>query len=124
MEQSILTSMKKISNIPEADTSFDLDMIMHINAIFDVLYQIGVGPADGFMIEDASATWDSFLGDEPRKLNLVRTYVGLRVRLIFDPPNTSYVIDAMKNQINEFEWRLNVQREGESWVDPTLPVEV
>jgi len=118
--QSILNSTKKILGLGENDTSFDVDIMLHINSVISVLTQVGIGPAEGFMIEDATATWDAFVGDDPR-LNLVKTYVYLRVRLLFDPPGTSFVIDSMEKQISEFEWRLNVQREEESWVDPTLP---
>lgn len=91
---------------------------MHINTAFSTLNQIGIGPDAGFMIEDASATWDQFLGDDPR-LNSVKTYVYLKVRLIFDPPATSFVINAIEKQIEEIEWRLHVKREGESWINPT-----
>lgn len=91
---------------------------MHINTAFTTLNQIGIGPDEGFMIEDASVTWDQFLGDDPR-LNSVKTYTYLKVRLIFDPPATSFVINAIEKQIEEIEWRLSVKRENESWVNPT-----
>src|SRR5690348_398765 len=91
---------------------------MHINTAFSMLNQLGVGPEAGFAIEDAVPTWDTFLGDDLR-LNAVKTYVYLRVRLLFDPPSTSFVIEAINKQITELEWRLNVQREGGSWTDPT-----
>lgn len=120
MTTSILTSIKKILGIGETDTSFDTDVIIHINSVFSTLNQLGLGPEEGFMIEDATATWDAFLGSDPR-LSAVKTYVYLRVRLLFDPPSTSYLIEAMQSQSKELEWRLNVQREGESWTDPTLP---
>lgn len=123
MEPSILNSTKKILGVGEADTSFDVDITFHINSVLSVLNQVGIGPSDGYMIEDDTATWDAFIGTDPR-LNLVKTYLYLKVRLLFDPPSTSYAIDAMKKQIAEFEWRLNVMREGESWTDPTIPVEV
>jgi hypothetical protein len=115
--QSILTSTKKILGIGEMDDSFDVDILLHINSVFSILTQVGIGPVEGFMIEDSSDTWDTFFGNDPR-LNSVKTYVYLRVRLVFDPPSTSFVIDSMQKQIAEIEWRLNVQREGESWVDP------
>lgn len=122
MEPSILKSTKKILGVGEADTSFDVDIITHINSVLAVLNQVGVGGSAGFMIEDDTATWDAFIGTDPR-LNLVKTYLYLKVRLMFDPPGTSYAIDAMEKQIAEFEWRLNVMREEESWIDPTIPVE-
>jgi hypothetical protein len=122
VEPSILKSTKKILGVGEADTSFDVDIAFHINSVLSVLNQVGIGPDNGYSIEDETATWDAFIGDDPR-LNLVKTYLYLRVRLLFDPPQTSYAIDAMEKQIAEFEWRLNVTREEESWVDPTIPSE-
>jgi hypothetical protein len=114
--QSILTSTKKILGLPEQDTSFDIDIEMHINSVLAVLTQVGIGP-DGFAIDGPDATWDDFLGTDP-VLNMAKTYVYLRVRLIFDTPTTSYAIDSMKAQIQEFEWRLNVHREGFEWEAP------
>jgi hypothetical protein len=119
MSNSILTSTKKILGIEESYTVFDNDIVLHINSVFSTLSQLGIGPVDGFMIEDASAEWVDFLGNDKR-LNSVKTYMYLRVRLLFDPPTTSYHISAMKEEIKEFEWRLNVYREEQSWVDPTL----
>jgi hypothetical protein len=84
------------------------------------LNQIGVGPSDGFMIMDSTETWDAFIGTDPR-LNTVKSYIHLSVKLIFDPPGTSYVLETMKQKLQEFEWRLNVNREGTAWVDPTPP---
>jgi hypothetical protein len=114
--QSVLISVKKILGIAESDTSFDIDVVLHINSVFSILDQVGIGPPGGFLIEDSTATWDDFVTD--KRLNSVKTYVYLRVRLLFDPPNTSFVIDSMNKQIAELEWRLNVVREGDSWTDP------
>lgn len=119
MPQSILTSTKKTLGLAEADTSFDVDIVMHINTVLSTLNQLGIGPAEGFMIEDAADTWDAFIGNDLR-LNPVKTYTYLRVRLLFDPPGTSYAFDSMKEQIRELEWRLNVHREGSAWQDPTV----
>lgn len=116
MDESILTSVKKILGLTEDDTSFDLDIKLHINTVFTKLQQIGVGPSGGFAIEDASATWDSFLGADPR-LNSAKTYIYLEVRMLFDPPTTSYHINAMQDQIKELQWRLNVHMEETIWVD-------
>lgn len=121
MEQSILNSIKKVANLSETDESFDLDILMHINSVFADLTQMGIGPDEGFEIEDATTTWDAFIGTDVR-YNSVKTYVYLRLRLIFDPPSTSYAIDSMNKQIEKFEWRLNVEREGSKWTDPFLPV--
>jgi hypothetical protein len=119
MEQSILTSTKKILGIAEDYIVFDLDIITHINTAFSTLTQLGVGPADGFMIEDATALWTDFDPvDDNINFNSVRSYVFLKVKQLFDPPTTSYLIDATQKQIEELEWRLNVDREHTEYVDP------
>jgi hypothetical protein len=117
MEMSILNSTKKILGIAEDYTVFDLDIITHINTAFSTLTQLGVGPAQGFMINDASAVWTDFIGDD-LQYNSVKSYIFLRVRQLFDPPSTSYLIAAVDKQIQELEWRLNVHREETGWVDP------
>lgn len=116
---SILTDTKKVLGLAEDDASFDVDVIMHINSILGVLTQLGIGPDAGFVITDDTATWDNFLGDDPR-LAMTQTYLFLRVKLLFDPPATSFHLEAARQQYQEFEWRLNVHREEESWTDPTL----
>lgn len=118
MENSILNSTKKILGIAADYTPFDLDIITHINATFSILSQLGVGAA-GFMITDATAEWEDF-NVSIDKLSMIRTYVFLKVRLLFDPPNTSFLIEAMNKQIQEYEWRLNVARE----LDIPLPVDI
>jgi hypothetical protein len=117
MEQSILTSTKKILGIAADYTVFDLDIITHINTAFSTLTQLGVGPANGFMIQDDSAEWSEFITDD-LQYNAVKSYVFLRVRALFDPPSTSYLISATERQIQELEWRLNAHREETGWVDP------
>jgi len=117
MEDSILTSTKKILGIDEADTDFDLDILVHINSSFATLNQLGIGPADGFEIEDDTALWSTYL-EGNLLLNSVRTWMFLRVRLLFDPPATSFLIDSLSHQMKELEWRINVLRETTEWVDP------
>jgi hypothetical protein len=117
METSILTSTKKILGIDQDYTAFDLDIMTHINSVFVTLNQLGIGPAEGFAIEDATQTWGDFIGTDTR-LNAVKSYVYLRVRMIFDPPNTSYLMDSLNRQAQEFEWRLSVQREDDNWASP------
>jgi hypothetical protein len=117
MEMSILNSTKKILGIAEDYTAFDLDIITHINTAFSTLTQLGVGPSAGFMIEDDTAVWGDFIIDNT-EYNSVKSYVFLRVRLLFDPPTTSYLINAYQEQIRELEWRLNVRREETEWIDP------
>ena len=122
MENSILKSVKKVLGIDASYTAFDLDILIHINSVFATLHQLGIGPEAGFAIEDDTALWTSFIGTDPRK-NSVKTYVWLKVRMLFDPPQTSFAIDAMNAQAKELEWRINAYREGTAWTDPvsTLP---
>lgn len=106
--ESILTSIKKLLGIYEADTSFDVDIIMHINTVIMILRQMGIGPSEGFTVYDSNDTWDDYLSDSSL-IESVKTYVALKVRLIFDPPASSAIIEAMNRTISELEWRLNVQ---------------
>lgn len=121
MTPSILNSIKKVLGLPADHSAFDEDVLMHINSAFSRLQQLGVGPATGFMIEDDSATWDAFLGNDPI-LNNVKSYMYLRVRMLFDPPTNSFTLTAMEKQITEFEWLINVYREQTIWEDPDPPV--
>lgn len=121
MTDSILDSTKKVLNLNSDYTPFDQDIILHINSVFSTLNQLGVGPVDGFMIQDNIAVWSDFLEGDHR-FNNVKTYMYLRVRMLFDPPTLGYVVSAMQDQIKELEWRINTQREGEKWIDPTLPL--
>ena len=105
--ESILTSIKKLLGIEEEYTQFDNDIIMHINSVFLNLTQLGVGPAEGFLIEDDTATWEDFIGDS-NQLQAVKSYMYLKVKLLFDPPLSSSVIESMNRMIAELEWRLNV----------------
>lgn len=104
---SILTSIKKLLGITEAYEHFDSDIIVHINSAFSVLSQLGVGPDEGFHIEDESTDWSDFLQDNYR-LGFVKTYIYLKVKLMFDPPLSSAAIEAINRQISELEWRINV----------------
>jgi hypothetical protein len=108
--ESILASTKKQLGIVDEDTSFDLDVIFAINTVFADLNQLGIGPDAGFMIQDRSAVWADYLHDN-NLLNSVATYMYLRCRLIFDPPQTSYLIGAFKEQVDKMEWRLTAYRE-------------
>lgn len=110
MEESILDSTKKILGLTADYTPFDLDVITHINAAFSLLNQLGVGPDDGFSISSNQTLWSDY--DVPaNQLHLVKTYIYLKVRILFDPPTTSFLLDTYGNQIKEYEWRLNVFRE-------------
>lgn len=107
MNESILTSIKKMLGITEEYTHFDQDLIIHINTVLMILTQLGVGPAGGFSIKDEHETWSDFVS-ENEKLEAVKSYVYLKVRLLFDPPLSSAVTESINKMINELEWRLNV----------------
>ena len=104
--ESILTSIKKLLGITEDYTHFDTDIIMHINAVFMVLNQLGVGPSEIFSITDKSATWHDFIPDDNR-VSLVKSYMYLKVRMMFDPPSGS-AMEAASRLIDEYESRLNI----------------
>lgn len=107
MNDSILTSVKKLlTGLTEDDTTFDMDIIIHINSALSILNQLGVGEP-GFSISDKSATWTEFLGSDEH-IDLVKTYVVLKVRQVFDPPSTGPIVEAYNKQLSELEWRINV----------------
>lgn len=110
MSESILSSTKKMLGLDESYTAFDPEILIHINTAFSNLNQLGIGPAEGFMIEDKEPTWDAFLGEDLR-FNSAKTFMYLKVRMYFDPPATSFTQTAMERQIQELEWRLNALRE-------------
>ena len=111
---SILTSIKKLLGIEAEYTHFDADIMMHINSVFSILTQMGVGPSDGFAVTGADQTWDEFLGElSPNTFSMVKSYVYQKVRLLFDPPLSSAAMDAINRQIGEFEWRLFVAADPE-----------
>ena len=104
---SILLSIKKLLGIDALCDHFDTDVIMYINSALSNLTQLGVGPPDGFMVTSNTETWASLLTDS-KKLEFVKTYVYLKVKLVFDPPSSSSVIDVIDRQIKELEWRIEV----------------
>ena len=108
MTDSILTSIKKMLGITEEYETFDPDIIMHINSVFMTLSQMGVGPSTGYRIEDKNDVWSDYITDEDN-LDAVKSYIHLKVKLLFDPPLSSAVMESMKQAIAEFEWRINVQ---------------
>ena len=107
MTDSILNTTKKLLGIAEENTEFDLDIILHINSVFTILTQLGVGPSKGFFITDGSATWSDFI-PEGEMMEAVKSYMGCKVRMLFDPPTSSATMQALQNMCNELEWRLNV----------------
>ena len=109
--ESILTSIKKLLGISEEYTHFDADLIMHINSVFLILTQIGVGPSEGFSISDETAKWTDFIQDSIR-LGAVKSFMYLKVKLLFDPPSSSSVMEATNKLISELEWRLTIASES------------
>ncbi len=105
--ESILTSIKKLLGIAEDYTQFDVDLIIHINTVLSILGQIGVGDEKRYSVVDKSTTWDTLIGYES-KLDMVKTYVYLKVKLLFDPPQSSAVMEAINRTISELEWRILV----------------
>lgn len=122
METSILKSTKKLLTLSADDTSFDSDVILHINSALSTLTQLGVGPKTGCQIEGTEENWVDFFGVDPT-LNMVKTYVYLKVRLAFDPPQAAAHLEAIKQQLAEAEFRLNVAVEYAEWeaLGLTLP---
>ncbi len=112
--ESILTTIKKMLGIEESYDHFDSDIVIYINSAFMNLNQLGVGPIGGFKIEDADATWDNFVS-ERLDLEGIKTFIYLKVRLIFDPPQTGFLMDAIKSQIQELSFdKLNFVQIGAS----------
>lgn len=110
--ESILISIKKLLGIDETDTHFDVDIILHINSAFMTLYQLGVGPSKCFKIDSDEQKWTDFL-NESEDFESVKTYIYRKVKLNFDPPQSSFVLDAMDRQSKEDEWRLFIQAQME-----------
>lgn len=111
MEKSILTSIKKLLGLAEDYTAFDTDIIIHINTVLMVLHQLGVGPEEGFTIKSVKDKWSDFVDDDAN-LEAIKTYIYLKVKLVFDPPQSGATMEALQNSIKEYEWRLNVQAES------------
>ena len=111
MNESILTTIKKLLGVPEDYEHFDMDITIHINSAFMILNQLGVGPSDGFSISDKTAVWSDFVSDN-KKFEAIKSYVYMKVRLLFDPPTNSSVMECMNRIINEIEWRLNSEAES------------
>lgn len=104
---SILNSVKKLLGITPEYTDFDIDLIIHINSVFMILNQIGVGPDGGFSITSSTETWSEYLGDDYR-LESVKSYMYAKVRMMFDPPQNGALSEALNNVISELEFRLSI----------------
>jgi len=117
LEDSILDNIKKMLGIASENTDFDTDIIIHINSVFSTLHQLGIGPSNGYAINGKDSTWEDYITTS--QIENVRSYIYLRVRLLFDPPQNSFLVDSFKEQIKELEWRFTVtsdeiQNGGES----------
>lgn len=113
VNDSILKTVRKMIGPSHECDVFDVDLIVHINSVFATLNQLGVGPEDGFEIEDNAAVWGDYIGSDKR-FNGVKSYMYLKTRLLFDPPASSVIVAAMEKQAVEYEWRLNVAAESEN----------
>lgn len=111
--ESILTSIKKLLGITEEYEHFDADIIMHINSVLMILTQLGVGPSEGFLIQDETSTWTDFVPDT-MKIEAIKSYMYLKVKLLFDPPLSSAVMESYNRQISELEWRITSEAESKS----------
>ena len=114
--ESILDSVKRHIGVDVDETHFDFDIIIHINSVFSILHQMGVGPETTFSISDNKTIWDDFTDDDD--FNEVKTYMYLKVKMIFDPPTNSNVMAAMERQISELEWRLNATASNKAMEEP------
>ena len=112
--ESILISIKQLLGIDESETHFDTDIVIHINSTFATLNDLGVGPEKTFSIIDEKAMWNDFIDEEDTSFNDVKTYMYLKVKMIFDPPSSSSVMDAFKRQADETEWRLTTRASNKS----------
>lgn len=109
METSILDTIKQMLGIEKECTAFDSELIVHINSVFMSLAQLGVGNSS-FYISGSSETWNNFFGSS-YDYEAAKTYMYMKVRLAFDPPSNSFVVDSMERQCNEYEWRLYANAE-------------
>lgn len=114
MEESILKSVKLSCGIVPEYTAFDNIIVMHTNSVFMILCQMGIGPSTAFHIEDNTAVWTDFIPEKDPNFESVKTYVGAKVRIMFDPPTSSIHMECLKQIINELEWRLYTETEIES----------
>jgi len=112
MDESILEGTKKALGVDPSYDVFDHEIMMHINSTFSTLHQIGVGPEVPFFIKGSDDQWGSFIENNPTVLQSVKTYMQLKVKLLFDPPSSSFALESFRKQAEEFEWRLNFHAEG------------
>lgn len=116
MNEQILVSVRQAIGLGEEHTFFDPTLIMHINSTFDVLHQLGAGPSEGYSIEGNSETWNDYFGSEPKDvIQFIKSYMFIAVKLLFDPPQNSFLVKQLEDQKKEYEWRINVAAESGLW---------
>lgn len=120
---SILISVKKVLGVDVDSSDFDTDILLHLNSVLAVLQQLGVGPVDGFFVSGIEQTWNDFLGDNSAYINMVKSYVTAKVRVLFDPPVSSAVMESLNRICSEFEWRINVAAENKQLEDEKAAAE-
>lgn len=111
MNDSILSTIKKLLGVPEDYEVFDTDIVMHINSAFSTLLQLGIGPKTGFYITGITESWADLIDNNADMFLFVQQYVYISVKLMFDPPTSSFVLDAYNKRLDELTWRLNVMEE-------------
>lgn len=127
--ESVLQSIKKVLQIPSEYTAFDIDVTMHINSVLSTLYQLGFGATDDqFVITDGNDTWANLFTGY-KAVNMIQTYIGMRVKQIFDPFQTGFATTSYDAQIKELEWRINVAISSSpniptSSTPPTVPATI
>lgn len=118
MEESILKSIKNLLGIYGEDTAFDEDVLVNINAVFSTLYQLGVGDdTSHYFIENSDATWSEVFSNELELVDFIKLYTYMKVRVVFDPPTNSSLLEALKNQIQEIEYRILLQADPNNYFE-------
>lgn len=116
-ENSILVSIKKMLGIDRDCEAFDQELIIFINSVFSTLYQIGFDSSKDYRIQSKDEEWTDILDDDMDLIDLIKPYIYMKVRMLFDPPTSSFVLESLKNQISEYEWRIQIQTKSEGGFD-------
>ena len=119
-ETSILASTKKLASVHEEDNHFDLDIIVAINAALFTLNQLGVGPDEPFVVKDEYDSWEDFIPEGDSLAEIVKQYVAFKVKLAFDPPTNSFLVDNIRKQLDEYEFRMLVEAEKTKLAEPDM----
>lgn len=117
MDESILDSIKQLLGIAKEDDAFDNDILVNINSVFSTLYQLGVGTKEHYFVTNGEETWIAIFAEEQDLIDFIKLYTYMKVRVIFDPPTSSFVLESLNKQIQEIEWRITVQAESPKYFD-------